>query len=78
MAGWPPVPAPADEADLLLAGDRLVAVGEAVTAVKAADGARQLLCSGREGLTIVDMEAPDKRRTVAPGAWRDTGPEPFP
>lgn len=84
----------ADEAELLLADNRLVAVGEAVTVLKAADGTRQpgiragdltcrtpvlkgrqLLCSGSEGLTIVDMEAPDKRRTAAPGvdiAYRPT------
>lgn len=78
---------PADEAELLFADGRLVAVGEAVTVLKAADGSRQpgvpagdlncrtpvlkgrqLLCSGSDGLTIVDVEAPDKRRTAARGA----------
>jgi outer membrane protein assembly factor BamB len=77
---------PADEAELSFADGRLVAVGDGVTVLKAADGARQaaiaageitcrtpvlkgreLLCSGSDGLTVVDVTAPQNRRSVAAG-----------
>lgn len=85
---------PADEAELLFADGRLVAVGAAVTVLNSADGARQpgvpagdltcrtpvlkgmqLLCSGSDGLTVVNVTDPDRRRTEAPGvdiAYRPT------
>ncbi|MEL5960884.1 PQQ-binding-like beta-propeller repeat protein, partial [Streptomyces sp. CLV115] len=77
---------PAAEAELLFADGRLVAVGDAITVLKGADGARlgaigagdlicrtpvlkgkELLCAGSNGLTVVDVMAPQNRRTIAEG-----------
>ncbi|MFE7107673.1 protein kinase [Streptomyces sp. NPDC057575] len=77
---------PADEAELSFADGRLVAVGDGVTVLKGADGARlaaigagditcrtpvlkgkELLCAGSNGLTVVDVTAPQNRRTLADG-----------
>ncbi|MFI5772963.1 protein kinase [Streptomyces sp. NPDC051658] len=77
---------PADEAELSFADGRLVAVGDGVTVLKGADGARlaaigagditcrtpvlkgkELLCAGSDGLTVVDVTAPQNRRSVAAG-----------
>ncbi|MFF3781433.1 protein kinase [Streptomyces sp. NPDC001933] len=77
---------PADEAELSFADGRLVAVGDGVTVLKGADGARlaaigagditcrtpvlkgkELLCAGSNGLTVVDVTAPQNRRSVAAG-----------
>ncbi|MFB6874655.1 protein kinase [Streptomyces sp. NPDC056323] len=77
---------PADEPELSFADGRLVAVGDGVTVLKGADGARlaaigagditcrtpvlkgkELLCAGSNGLTVVDVTAPQNRRTLADG-----------
>ncbi|MGW2086604.1 protein kinase domain-containing protein [Streptomyces sp. NPDC001880] len=77
---------PAAEAELSFADGRLVAVGDGVTVLKGADGARlaaigagditcrtpvlkgeELLCAGSNGLTVVDVTAPQNRRTLADG-----------
>lgn len=77
---------PAGEAELSFADGRLVAVGDGVTVLKGADGARlaavgagdiacrtpvlkgkELLCAGTNGLTVVDVTAPQNRRTLADG-----------
>ncbi|MFF7336572.1 protein kinase [Streptomyces sp. NPDC008163] len=69
--------------ELLLADGRLVAAGDAVTVLKASDGTRvaesgttcrtpalkgrRLLCAGADGLTVLDVASPGKRRTLLPG-----------
>ncbi|MGW1409308.1 serine/threonine-protein kinase [Streptomyces sp. NPDC002403] len=77
---------PAAEAELSFADGRLVAVGDGVTVLKGADGARlaaigagdiacrtpvlkgkELLCAGSNGLTVVDVTAPQNRRMLADG-----------
>ncbi|WP_327349324.1 serine/threonine-protein kinase [Streptomyces sp. NBC_01321] len=76
----------AGEGELAFADGRLVAVGDVVTVLKGADGARSggtgpgditcrmpvlkgmaLLCPGPNGLTVVDVTAPQNRRTIADG-----------
>ncbi|MEV5602400.1 protein kinase [Streptomyces sp. NPDC052299] len=69
--------------ELLLDDGRLVAAGDAVTVLKASDGARvaesgtpcrtpalkgrRLLCASADGLTVLDVTSPGKRRTLLPG-----------
>ncbi|MFF2325442.1 MULTISPECIES: PQQ-binding-like beta-propeller repeat protein [unclassified Streptomyces] len=77
---------PAADAELAFADGRLVAVGDGITVLKGADGARLgsigardiacrtpvltgklLLCPGSDGLTVVEVTAPQNRRTIAAG-----------